>query len=321
MRAFAVDLKAVQAGLDFHMSARGWCYHMELEGEPQLPKGEFDWAQSRINEARKLGLLEPGFILEDEGHEIEEQFTADESAESFVDRKYDEYIDARQTFEDSWQDFKWVDFWKDKEYFIQLLVEKVDLKSLFRNICVQNKISMANMKGAGSIEQKGSMALKFEEMEEKGKTPVLLACGDFDPPGLEITELLRDQFRDYSVFSGWNPENLIVERIGLNYDFIEKNGLSWIDGLMTASGKDMANPKHFCYIRNMYHVREYIEKYGARKCEANSVVVVPELGRRMLIDAIARFLGEDAYEKHQEVIEERKEEIRELITAKMEDEE
>jgi hypothetical protein len=32
--------------------------------------------------------------------------------------------------------------------------------------------------------------------------------------------VLKEQFEDYKHFTGWNPENLIVERIGLSFEFI-----------------------------------------------------------------------------------------------------
>ena len=320
LRDFADDLISIQKDLDFHVSARGWCYEMEHFSEPPLDKGDFDWAQDQINEARKRGFLKPGFILEEEGHEIERQDEYPETPEEYAERRFEQWQEAKTNYLMSWRhyDADDVSFWDDKDCYIQLLVEKVDLKSLFRNICEKYRIPMANMKGMGSIEQKAGMAQRFREMENKGKVPVLLACGDHDPAGLCISNILKDHFLDYGAFSGWNAENLIVDRIGLNYDFIQENGLSWISGLKTASGKDLANPNHYFYKKNIYDIQGYIEKYGTRKCEANAVIVVPELGRKMLTDAIAKYIGEEAYEKYESRIKEGKEKVRDLIAAKME---
>ncbi|GAJ16813.1 unnamed protein product, partial [marine sediment metagenome] len=49
--------------------------------------------------------------------------------------------------------------------YLQLLVEKVDLKSLFRSICNKYRIPMANLRGWGSLEQKAVIAKNFELAE------------------------------------------------------------------------------------------------------------------------------------------------------------
>jgi len=315
LRVFAEDMRALQDTLDFHMSARGWCYHFENLGH--LRKSDFNWAQEQINEARLQGLLRPGFILEEEGHEVEEEYDFDIEPEDHFGTALDTYEGAEETFRDSWMEFDEVSFWDDQECFIQLLVEKSDLKSLFRVICEKYHINMANLRGWGSYEQKAVMARMFRTMERKGKTPVLFECGDHDPPGLAIANTLRDHFKNYELFTGWDPKNLVVDRIGLTYEFIQENGLSWIDGLVTASDQDLADPKHKMYKANTYNIQGYIEEYGARKVEANALVVVPDEGRQMLEDAILGYVGDNAYEVWQEKIVGKRGEIRELIESHM----
>jgi hypothetical protein len=319
LRDFANFLKKFQKTLDFHMSARGWCYALEPYG---LHKADFDWGNDQINGARLRGYLPPGFILEEEGHAVETFPDPDESKtpEDFVEDEYQRWQEARESFEgcDYYYDNDQVSFWNGKPYFIQVLVEKSDLKSLFRDICTQYRISIANMRGWGSMEQKAAMAARFSEMELSGHAPVLLVCGDFDPPGLSISSVLKEQFEDYKHFTGWNPENLIVERIGLSFEFIREKGLTWIDGLGTGQGKDLSDPHHPFYQRNTYDIQGYIKKYGKRKCEANAVVVVPELGRRMLLDAITRYLGADAYDDYEAEIASRRVEVRRLVRDRLE---
>ena len=303
LRNFADDMKEIQSGLDFRMGARGWCYALEPYG---LPKDQFDRAQKEIQKCRLLGFLQPGFILEEEGHEVERQKDDSQSVEDYTNGQYEDYQNAGEYFKESWRFYDGVSFWDMQGCYIQILVEKVELKSLFRKICKKYRIPIANLRGWGSMEQKAVMAEKFREMEQEGKKPVLLTCGDFDPAGLCISAVLKKQFKEYELFTGWNPDNLQVERIGLDYDFIQENKLTWIDNLISASKKDISNPKHEFYINNVYGVRDYIAKYGARKCEANAVVIVPELGRKMLQDSIDDFLGADAYSKYETIIYERK---------------
>jgi len=44
--------------------------------------------------------------------------------------------------------------------------------------------------------------------------------------------------------TGYSPDALIIDRFGLNSDFIEAQGLSWTNNLITSSGEDLANSKH-----------------------------------------------------------------------------
>ncbi len=315
LQVFAEDLQETQRGIDFQMSARGWCYIMEQFG---LKKSDFERGQIWINECRYYGFLEPGFILEDESHEVKGQSDESESVEGFVEGQYNMWQEAEEYYIDSWQLYDGISFWEDKDCYLQLLVEKVDLKSLFSNICDRYKIPMANLHGWGSLEQKAVMARNFQIAENRGKEPVLLVCCDFDPPGLCISDVLEDWFEKYSTFTGWYPANLKVERIGLAYNFIQDNHLTWVDNLLTASGKDMSSPHHEFYKKNIYNVREYIAKYGVRKCEANAIVVVPELGRKMLQDFIDKWLGEDAYKDYLSALETGRSMAKELIEEKEE---
>ena len=317
LKQFANDLIRIQEGIDFRMSARGWCYAVEPYG---LNKGDFNWMQKQINEARKEGYLKPGFIFEEEGHKVTEADDYEYSPEDYVNDEYDTWQGAEDTFRNSHENYTGVSFWKDKNYFIQMLVEKSDLKSLFAPVCEKYYIPLANMRGWGSMEQKATMAKNFMEAEGDGKTPVLLVCCDFDPPGLSISGILNDTFVKHSKFSGWYPHNLIVERVGLNYDFIIKNKLTWIDQIHTISGRNLADPNHKFYKSNTYDIQGYIEKYGERKCEANAIVVAWKLGREMLVKRIEKYVGEGAYDKYIKDTVKKRKEVKELIDKKLEEE-
>ncbi|GAI82343.1 unnamed protein product, partial [marine sediment metagenome] len=102
--------------------------------------------------------------------------------------------------------------------------------------------------------------------------------------------------------------------------FIQNNNLTWVDNLLTGSGKDMSNPNHEFYKKNVYGVREYIAKYGVRKCEANAIVIVPELGRKMLQDAVDEWLGKDAYKSYLSALETGQSRAKELIEDKLNNE-
>jgi len=317
LRVFAENMKEIQKGLDFHMGSRGWCYAMEPFG---LKKSDFDFGQECINECRRRGFLKLGFILEDESHIVEQQPDLIESVEDFVEGQYNMWQNAGDYYTESWQLYDGISFWKGKNYYIQLLVEKVDLKSLFARICKQYKIPIANLHGSGSIEQKAVMAYNFQYHENEGRQPILFACGDFDPPGLEIRAVLKDWFVKYIGFTGWDPQNLIVDPIGLTYRFIQKNNLTWIDNLESSGEKDLDDPTGKVWKDNRFNIQKYVAKYGVKKCESNAIVVVPKLGRKMLQDAIDKWLGKDVYKDYLSDLKTGRSRTKELIEEKLEEE-
>ena len=183
--------------------------------------------------------------------------------------------------------------WNDQEYYIQMLVEKIDLCSLFKPICEKYKIPIATSKGWAAIRQRKEMIGRFDRYQDEGKTPVLLYCGDFDPAGLRISDTIKSNLDQLYGATGWRTTKLIVDRFGLDYDFIIENNLTWIDNLETGSGGDLASntPDH-----HKDYVQSYLSQYGERKCEANAIVVAPQMGRQLCEAAINKYIPANSVE-------------------------
>jgi hypothetical protein len=193
------------------------------------------------------------------------------------------------------------DWWDGEEYYIQMVVEKIDLVTLFRPVCEEYHIPIANSKGWSSMLQRAEYARRFGEARDKGLQCILLYCGDHDPDGLRISEFIKNNLIDLKDIKwedgseGYNPDDLIIKRFGLNYDFIIRNRLTWIDNLITGSGRNLASPQHKNH--RMQYVQDYLKKIGARKCEANAIVTQPESARDLVRAAIEGFLGLDARDR------------------------
>jgi len=289
LEEFSNHLIELSDQIGFKVSARGWAYLMEQHR--MIDKDEFDKVNDLINSCRRKGFLPIDFV-------------AEESARQFNGV----IIPSKQSI---FQDFgSWLrgamnavhhydlDWWKDEEYYIQMVVEKVDLVTLFSPVCAKYKIPIANSKGWSSMLQRAEYARRFQEAEEQGLKCVLLYCGDHDPDGLRIGEFIRKNLEDIADVSwhdgktGYDPENLIIDRFGLNYDFIIDNKFIWIDNLITGSGKDLASAKHKNF--DMQYVQEYLKEIGERKCEANVIVTMPKIARDLCTQAINKYLGDDS---------------------------
>ena len=275
-------------------------YILEEHG---LGKGDFDRAQRVVNDCRKSGLL-PLYICADDGtRKAIHLDQADASINPYsvddeVERELENIETARQEAIDSagWS-YSPYGFWHSQDTYIEMLVEKIDLKELFSGICADFCIPIANSRGWPDINSRAAMMLRFAEMEAEGKQCVLLYCGDHDPAGLQISESLRAMFLDLAYAVGWHPGRLVIDRFGLDEGFIEEHRLSWIDGLETGSGRSLENPRHPDHQKP--YVQDYLRQFGARKVEANALVVRPDAARLLCRTAITKYVDDDAPLAHQ----------------------
>jgi hypothetical protein len=159
------------------------------------------------------------------------------------------------------------------------------------------------------------MMRRFQQWEAKGKQCVLLYCGDHDPGGLHISDFLRSNLEGLDQATGWSPRNLIIDRLGLDYDFIEVNGLTWIDNVETSSGKSLADPKHPDHFKP--YVQSYLKRFGARKVEANALVARPDAGRELCRQAILRYVPNTAIANYNKQLAAVREKLRQALIERM----
>jgi hypothetical protein len=323
--AFARQIEQIQSeSLEFTVSSRGWCYILEEHG---LGKGDFDRAQRLINDCRKSGLLPLDICAVDEAREAEipsdhsDQGTADQHARA-------EFADAEDTYDNALENALWGlrtatyhphAFWDYQSHYVEMAVEKVDLRSLFKPICERYKIPITNVKGWADLHSRAAMLRRFAEHAAQGRTCVLLYAGDHDPVGLNISECIRSnlrdlngaRFRDGEVID-FDADELIIDRFGLNADFIEEHRLSWIEGLETGSGRDLASPKHPDHYKP--HVQTYLQRFGARKVEANALVTRPQAARILCQEAVFRYVDLEAEKRRQAANEAATRELQETLS-------
>lgn len=281
---FAAHMRQIASSLDFTPGVRGWCYLLESFG--LITKGEFDTAQRLITDLRKSGLLPLDICAEDGAREWQ-------LVENVDGRNVDRHGRRLLNSLDGWiERYLPFSFWDDKPVYIQMMVEKIDLRELFAPVCGRFRVPLANAKGWSDLHTRAAMMRRFAEHEAAGRQCVLLYCGDFDPAGLRISDYLRSNMAELSgAIGGWLPDSVIIDRFGLNYDFITDNALSWIDNLETGSGRDLADPKHPEHSKD--YVQDYLRQYGRRKVEANALVVRADAARKLCLDAILRYLPDE----------------------------
>jgi len=282
-KAFCEAILEINSGLDFKVSSRGWAYILEEHG---LAKGDFDAAQRLINKCRKDGSLPVDICAEDEGRAVDHLEKIDEEeAEDFA-RGWVDYL------QDAHEQYTPYSFWDDLDTYVEMTVEKIDLKSLFAPICAKFHVATTNVSGWNDINRRVQIMRRFAHWERQGKRIVLLHCGDHDPGGLHISEFIRSNLEDVAKAAGWHPRNLEIDRFGLNYGFIQAQRLTWIDNLETGSGERLDDPNHNDHYKD--YVQSYLNEFGARKVEANALVIRPAAGRALCRSAILKYVPANA---------------------------
>jgi hypothetical protein len=281
---FCAVLLEVKSRLDFEVGSRGWAY--VLEGDRLIDKDEIDAAQNLINDCRKSGDLPLDFCSEDGKRAAEnlEDIDPDPQAKAAAIFNY------VQTAENYYTPFS---FWDDLDTYVQMATEKSNTKNLFSTVCAEFCMPIANIGGWADLNVRAGFMQRFKEKEAEGKQCVLLDFTDHDPGGLHISEFLRSNLKDMARAVEWSPDNLIIDRFGLDYDFIERHGLTWIENLITAKGEyplnDKRHPDHY-----KPYVQNYLREYGVRKVESDALLKRPEAGRELCRQAILKYVPANA---------------------------
>ena len=144
---------------DFPVSSRGWCYILEEHG---LGKGDFDDAQSLMAECRRQRLLPMDIVAEDgarafDNLEFIDDTSPEEEATDILER-------ALRGPENYWP----FSFWDDQDFYLEMLVEKVDLKTLFGPICNKFYIPIANARGWSDLNTRWAMLERIRDHAEGG---------------------------------------------------------------------------------------------------------------------------------------------------------
>jgi hypothetical protein len=114
---------------------------------------------------------------------------------------------------------------------------------------------------------------------------------------------------------GWSPSNLVITRFGLNADFINANDLTWIENLETSSGKRLNDASHG--FAKAGYVKDYIAEFGVRKCEANALVVAPDLAHQLCRDAITEHISPAAPAAYQRKLARVRNQLRRALRARV----
>ena len=138
--AFCRLILQIRSTMDFEIGSRGWCYVLEPHG---LAKGDFDAGQALITECRKNGDLPLDICAEDNSRAtVGLQGDLDGPDVEAEAQGWIEYL--RERANNSYTPFG---FWDDLNTYVEVGVEKLDLRNLFEAVCAEFYIPITNLKG------------------------------------------------------------------------------------------------------------------------------------------------------------------------------
>ena len=110
--------------------------------------------------------------------------------------------------------------WENQPFYVEVVVEKQALEGVIGRICDHLDVPYMAAKGYISTSEMHAAAMRYVNALEDGRTPVIIHLGDHDPSGIDMT---RDIIDRAELYIGYHISNeLVVERIALNYDQIEE---------------------------------------------------------------------------------------------------
>lgn len=121
-----------------------------------------------------------------------------------------------------WQVKAWIERyhrnkWENQPIYPEVFIEKKALEGVFYKPCKQHKIALGACKGYPSLTFLKDAAQRFISAEVRGKTPMIIYFGDYDPSGDDIPRALKENIIKMGC------ESIEVRRVCLNEDQV----LSW----------------------------------------------------------------------------------------------
>ena len=138
----------------------------------------------------------------------------------------DEVMNAKKQIK-LWANNYYLNRWENQPIYPEVLIEKKALEAVFYKTCMTNGVALGACKGYPSLTFLHDISFRIKEAEYRGKQPIILYFGDYDPSGEDIPRALRENL----IQLGCNEE-LEVRRICLNEDQV----IDW--GLPPAPTKD-----------------------------------------------------------------------------------
>lgn len=129
---------------------------------------------------------------------------------------YDSIEEGKEAIK-NWMDIYYKNRWENQPYYPEVFIEKKALQGVFQSPCIRRQVALGACKGYPSLTFLNEATLRFKEAEDRGKIPVIIYFGDYDPSGEDIPRAIEENIKRLGC------ESIEVRRIAL----MEHQVLTW----------------------------------------------------------------------------------------------
>jgi len=202
--------------------------------------------------------------------------------EYYIDTHFDTYVNP----------------WDDQPYKIIVVVEKEALfdsiRKLINELFPFGVYKLVAIKGYDSATNIKELADDLKDISYKGKIPVVLALGDFDPSGEDIPRDARDRLK---MLSG---VDFIFEKVAVRKEHVLSLGLPPApesEEEISKLKRDPRYPKYLARLMGDPELKELAERYGGLvRVELDALVALRlDVFKEILKKAIEKYFDYDIY--------------------------
>lgn len=108
-----------------------------------------------------------------------------------------------------WMEVYYKNRWENQIYYPEVFIEKKALQGVFQRPCIHNNVALGACKGYPSLTFLNEATQRFKDAVDRGKIPVIIYFGDYDPSGEDIPRAIEDNIKKLGC------ESIEVRRIAL----------------------------------------------------------------------------------------------------------
>ena len=112
----------------------------------------------------------------------------------------------------AWMNAFYRNRWENQPYYPEVFIEKKALEGVFYKTCKSHDVALGACKGYPSLTFLHEASIRFKQAEERGKQPVIIYFGDYDPSGEDIPRALKENLEALGC------STIEVRRVALNED-------------------------------------------------------------------------------------------------------
>ena len=129
---------------------------------------------------------------------------------------YDSIEEGKEAIK-NWMDIYYKNKWENQPYYPEVFIEKKALQGVFQSPCTSKQVALGACKGYPSLTFLNEATQRFKAAEERGKVPIIIYFGDYDPSGEDIPRAIEENIKRLGC------ESIEVRRIAL----MEHQVLMW----------------------------------------------------------------------------------------------